>query len=388
MLRNGVSWIRGTVSVVDEVCLSEVFEAGNVVARVNNSGRNSGVGYAVAAMLTPRDREILKDIIHTHIASGKPVSSRAVSKHGTHKLSAASIRNVMADLEELGLLAQPHTSAGRVPTQAAYRLYVESLMQQRALPAHERRYIQENLRGVAAETDRLLSVASHLLSELSHQVGIVLTPKVGDTALKSVEFVPLSDERVLCVVVSSRGFVDHVVIETDDTLPREELVRISNYVTENFAGMTLSAIRDRLLSLMAEERVQVNRLLSRAIELARLAIDGSQERAIFVEGTAVLLAQPELADVERVKRVLDTFADKARLLTMLNRCLNAEGVRVIIGEDSDITSELDFSLVATSYGSGLGSLGIIGPARMEYSRIVSLVHYLGESLGKALAPSE
>ncbi len=341
-----------------------------------------------SAKLTPRDREILKDVILTYMLSAEPVSSRSVAKHGRLDLSAATIRNVMADLEEWGYLVQPHTSAGRVPTRAAYHLFIESMMQTKRLPAKERRYIEENLKGAPADADHLMGVTSHLLSELSHQVGIVVTPVMGDTVLKTVDFVPLSGRRVLCVVVSAAGFVDHKVIEAEEEIPRHELLRIANELTENFAGQTLREIRDRLLRMMAEERAQVDSLLARTIDLAReaLAVDATPE--VLLDGASTLLARPELADVQRVRRMFEAFVDKARLVRMLSQCLKGGGVRVLIGEDSDLTSELDFSLVACPYGVGdqpLGTLGILGPTRMEYQRIIPLVHYLSDALGQALA---
>ena len=346
------------------------------------------VSAADISSLSPRDREILKDIIYTHILSGEPVSSRAVSKHAQHSLSAASIRNIMADLEDAGLLAQPHSSAGRVPTEAAYRFYVESLMQMRRVSTRERSYIEEYLLDLTNDTDHLLSAASHLLSELSDQVGVVLTPAVEEIVLKSIDFVSLGRRRVLCVMVSNTGFLDHLVIDIDNELAREELVRISYYVTCSFSGHRLPEIRDQLLRMMDAERAHVDRWLASAIDLARRAVDSSTEQEVLVEGTTSLLDRPELADVEQVRRMLDTFADKARLVEMLNKCLTGDGVRVFLGDDSDVTSELDFSLVATSYGIGettLGSLGILGPSRMEYPRMVPLVRYLGETVSKALA---
>jgi heat-inducible transcriptional repressor len=192
---------------------------------------------------------------------------------------------------------------------------------------------------------------------------------------------------VLVVIVSESGFVDNKVIDTDKPLPREELVRSSNYLTENFAGLTLRQIRDRLLVAMAEERAKVDELLGSTLELARRSLDFAADREVLVDGTSALLAQPELADVLRVRRLIETFADKARLVEMLNACVRGQGVRVVIGEDSDLTSELDFSLVATRYGVGdreRGTLGIFGPSRMEYQRVIPLVHYLGETLSQML----
>lgn len=342
-------------------------------------------------MLSPRDREILRDIIQTHTISGEPVSSRAVSKHAQHCLSAASIRNVMADLEELGFLLQPHTSAGRIPTAAAYRFYVDSLMHTSYLSAEDRRYISDQLAEAAQDNEALMSAVTHLLSELSQQVGVVLTPNVENTVLKTIDFVPVGGHRVLCVVVSTGGFVDHVLIETDEEIARRDLVRISNSLTDQFAGMELRKIRDRLLDLMVQDQASVDRWLAQSVFLAKRAIAGAQTPEVLVEGATALLAQPELRSLECVRKMLDTFADKARMVKMLNSCLESDGgVRVYLGEDNDVTSELDFSLVATTYGIGdrcLGSLGILGPARMEYPRIVPLVRYLGETLSQALTTS-
>jgi len=342
--------------------------------------------------LDKREREILKDIILTYILCAEPVSSRSVAKQGRHGLSAASIRNIMADLEELGYLRQPHTSAGRVPTGAGYHLFVESLMGSRTVPARVRRYIDEHLRETPADADGLVAMTSHLLSELSQQVGIVLTPAMGETVLRAIDLVPLSGSRVLVVVVAESGFVDNTAVDTETVLPREELIRASNYLTENFCGKTLRQIRDELLVMMAEERAQVDQILGATLTLAKRSLDHVAdhvaEHGLLVDGTSVVLGHPELSDVGRVRQLIETFADKARLVQMLTACVQGEGVRVVIGEDSDLTSQLDFSLVATRYGVGgrsLGTLGIFGPSRMEYQRVIPLVHYLGKALSDVLA---
>ncbi len=335
--------------------------------------------------LSARDREILKKVVASYVLSAEPVSSRTVAKQGELGLSAATIRNVMADLEEWGYLVQPHTSAGRVPTRSAYRMFVDSLMEARPVPVRQRRYIEGQLG--PGDPEQIMSSASHLLSELSHQVGLVVTPSIAETILASVEFVPLSGRKVLCVLVSTSGFTETKVIEVAEVVPREDLVRISNYLSENFSGSSIREARDRLLRMLAEERAQMDRQLALAIELARHALDIHAGPGVLVDGTSEVLAQPELADIGRVRRMFDTFADKARLVSILSRCLQGGGVRVWIGADSDLTSELDFSLVATTYGVGerpLGTLGVLGPSRMEYERVIPLVDYLGEALSRAL----
>lgn len=352
------------------------------------SGR-APVGTAAREALPDRAREILRDIIHTHIATGEPVSSRILAKHAQHHLSAATIRNVMADLEDQGLLRQPHTSAGRVPTEDAYRLYIESLMQTRQVSASERRYIDDQL-DIAGAADELVSIASHLLSELTSQVGVVLTPSSEDIVLRSADFVPIGGQRVLCVLVSQSGFVDNTVIDAGAEIDRGDLVRFSNFLTDHYAGRTVREIRDELLHTMAEERRHLDAWLRHAMAFAQQALaDQAAPRDVLVEGASSLLGRPEFSDLERVRRMLDTFADKARLANVLSLCLEAgDGVRVYLGEDSEVTSELEFSVVAAPYGAdgtALGSLGVIGPARMEYPRVVPLVRYLGQTLTRALA---
>ncbi len=261
-----------------------------------------------AIELTPRDREILRDVVQTFILVGEPVSSRAVAKHMQHGVSAATIRNVMADLEEWGYLEQPHTSAGRVPSSAGYHLYIEALMEKGSLSEDDRRRIDGDLRGGEAEPGRLVALTSQLLSRLSGQIGILVTPAIGDTVLRTVDFVPLSGRRVLCVVVSEAGFVENKLLEVEEELSREELIRISNYLTENFRGKTLRTIRERLLAAMSDERTQVDELLGRAISLAQRSLESPQGPEVLVEGTARLLARPELENVARVRLLLDTFS--------------------------------------------------------------------------------
>ncbi len=337
--------------------------------------------------LTERDQEILRDVIHTYVVTAEPVSSRTVAKHD-HRLSAASIRNIMADLDEAGYLCQPHTSAGRVPTPQGYHLFIDSLMTAEKLSADERQLIEDEL-GTVGDAEQLTASASALLSRLSQRVGMVLTPAMGSVELKAIEFLPLSDSRVLCVTVSGSGFVDNKVVEVEEELTREELQRISNYLNKNFSGFTIAQIRTRILELMTTEREEMDALLGKAIQLANKGLaDDDSEPHLVLDGTETLLDQPELYDLTRVRQLFDTFSDKARLLRLLGQCLQGEGVRVWIGDESDLTSELDFSLIVRDYGVGnqkIGTLAVFGPARTRYSRMIPLVDYLGDRLSAALA---
>ncbi len=340
--------------------------------------------------LSVRDREILKGVVRSFILSGEPISSRTVAKQAHLGVSAATIRNTMADLEELGYLEQPHSSAGRIPSRAGFHLYIDTLMEAHDLPDQERQRIAEELGGQCADASQLVGTTTQLLSRLSGQIGIVVTPAFGDAVLEAVDFVPLSGRRVLCVVASRAGFIEHRLIESEEELSREELIRVSNYLTENFRGQTLRAIRDRLLTLMGEERAQVDQLLGRVIHLTSQGLAAGHGRELVVEGTSSLLARRELSDVERVRRLLDTFSERQRLVELLSRCVDGSGVRVVIGDDSDVTSDLGLTLVARAYGTDsatVGTLGILGPAGMPYERIIPLVDYLGDALSSALEQS-
>lgn len=334
-----------------------------------------------------RDREVLRDVVETFIDSGEPVSSRSIARLARLGLSAATIRNTMADLEERGLLSQPHTSAGRVPTAAGYHYYIDSLMPTRAVPDQQQRYIRANLRQVISDVEDLMGVVTHLLTEMSHQIGIVRAPAIGENTLRAFHFVKLSGSRVLCVLESTGGLVEHRIIEAPNPVSQEELVRISNYLTESFSGLSLREIRDRLLSLMARDRAQLDELFAGAIQLAQQALGSQDEPELLFEGTEAVLIQPELSDILRVRLLLETFTDKAKLVRMLDQLITGSGTRVVIGEDSDLTSELGFSLVATTFGVGekpLGTLGIFGPSRMEYERVLPLVEFLGRTVSEAL----
>ena len=340
--------------------------------------------------LSARDREILRDVVRSYILSGEPVSSRAVAKTAQLGVSAATIRNAMADLEEAGYLEQPHASAGRVPSTSGIHFYIDTLMAAEDLPAEEQRRIRGELGDASVGGKRLVETTTHLLSRLTGQIGVVVTPAFGDTVLEAVDFVPLSAGRVLCVIVSQAGFVEHKLVESDEPVSREELVRLSNFLTENYRGQTLRSIRERLLARMREERAEVDQLLGRAIVLATRGLASDAAPDLSFEGTSALLARRELSDVDRVRRLLDTFSERQRLVELLSQCLDGHGVRVVIGDESDVTSDLGLTLVARSYGAenaARGTLGVLGPARMPYERVIPLVDFLGEALSTALEQS-
>jgi heat-inducible transcriptional repressor len=339
--------------------------------------------------LDAREREILKSVIQTHVLTGEPVGSRTVSTGTKLDLSPASIRNIMADLEERGLLVQPHPSAGRVPTDAAYRFYVDQLMGPAKMPRLEAQAIDEALLRSRGEIPELLGEASRQLSRFSHHVGVALAPEFRRVIVEHLEFVRLEGARVVVILVDRSGVVHNRILDVTEPLEQEELDRIGRYLSEQFAGYTLPHMRETLLKRMAEETAQCDRLLAKSLNLGRQAVEaGDAGTDLFVEGASNLLSAPEFADVERMRALFRTLEEKSRLVGLLGRVLEGEGVQVVIGRENPLADLANCSLVASTYGSGnrvMGTIGIVGPTRMEYARAVALVDYLARVLTRLLS---
>jgi heat-inducible transcriptional repressor len=341
--------------------------------------------------LDPRSRTILKEIIRVHVDTGRPVSSRTLFKSNRFRLSPASIRNIMADLTDSGFLTQPHTSAGRVPTDRAYRLYIDELMRQRKVAVDVREQVDSDLTSAGADVPRLFQAASRLLSRLSGEVGFVVAPDALHTVVDSLRFLPVAPGKILVVQISGPEVLSRVV-ETEIEYSARELDEMSDLVTREFCGRTLYEVRRRLVEAMAEEKAAYDRMLSRTIALGRKALEGGSEAdQIYVDGTAHLLDKPEFADVDSLKRVFQAFEEKARLLDLMTRYLDSKRTCVVLGSEEAVTSDPRLSAVLTSYGSGdilSGTLGVIGPARREYPRVIPVVELLGRALSERLERRE
>ncbi|TDI13898.1 MAG: heat-inducible transcription repressor HrcA [Acidobacteria bacterium] len=339
--------------------------------------------------LDQRSRQVLHCIIEQYISSGEPVGSRTVAKSHPEGVSAATIRNIMADLEEMGLLMQPHTSAGRVPTEWAYRSYVDGLAAKQDLTSSDRRQVQDVLRDLHGDIDQVLQQVSRCLSQLSHQVGVVLRPTVERSQLKHIEFVALEGRRVLSILVSRSGNISHRIFLLDEELKQADLDGVGRYFTEEFCGCTLVEIRGRLLKLMAEEKALYDKLLTRVLEVGRRTFeeDPGEPDAVLMGGTFRLLGQPEFSDADRMRTLFSAFEEKGRLVKILNRCLDDDGVTVIIGSEHADPAMQDTSLVASPYhyqGRVLGTLGIIGPTRMEYARNMAMVEHIARLVSETI----
>lgn len=338
--------------------------------------------------LDARAREVLRQIIAIHILTGEPVGSRTVAKISREGLSSASIRNVMADLEEMGYLSHPHISAGRVPTDQGYRCYVDALVPARRVAAADKALIDRSLSGIGGELGEAMEVIPKLLSMLTSQIGCFVSPPIGDAVLKHIEFVKLHDRRILAVFVDRTGVVSHRILEAEEDYSQGELDRAGRYLTAEFEGQTLRQIRARLLALMAEEKAAFDRLLKNAITLGHSYLEAeADQRKVILEGTANILKYPELSNASTMRRLFETFEEKHRLVTLIDRCLNEPGVRVVIGREADDPALDSLSFVVSQYrlpGQVLGSLGVVGPTRMEYERAMALVGYVSHALSNLL----
>jgi len=338
--------------------------------------------------LDTRAREVLREIIMQHVATGEAVSSRSLAKCGRFPLSPASLRNVMADLEDLGYLQHPHTSSGRIPTDRGYRFFIDNLMRTRTLSQREREMIDVQV-SHANEIDEVLHLASRVLSKLSDQVGVIFMPTLLQFTVRSMDFVSVADSKIMCILVGQNGVVVNKIIETSQPFTRDELQKISRYITVEFSGMTLDVIRRRLIRMTEEERAHHDIMMRKTISLGIEAVNDVSplEHELYVEGAASILSKPEFSDAISLRKTFLALQEKEKLVEILNSCLSEEGLQVLIGSESNFTQVYNFSIVARRYGTQaapLGMVGIIGPMRMEYARMAPLVDYLGLALSRKI----
>ena len=342
-----------------------------------------------ARALDDRPREILKLIVRSYVNSGDPVGSRTLAKVMEWRLSPATIRNIMSDLEEEGYLAQPHTSAGRIPSEKGYRFYVDNLADSGKVSKSDERYINRVLSESETPED-IMSRASFILSTISRNVGLVIAPPMAATILKHIEFVELGDGKILVVFVSKTGLLQRKLIRVAERYTQEELDKAGRYLVEKFSGKTLTEIRNELVRLMQFERTLFDRMLALLRTWGETLCEEAGPDSIYLQGTSNILNQPEFADVERMRMLFQMFEEKGRLVKILNECISnnpPEGVRISIGSELGVPNMRDFTLITSSYASNdrtTGFLGIIGPTRMEYERGISIVSYLGRLIGEMI----
>ncbi len=339
--------------------------------------------------LAQRSQQVLKTLIEHYINDGQPVGSKVLSEAGSLSLSSASIRNVMSDLEALGYVRSPHTSAGRIPTVRGYRFFVDSLITIQPVDGTALQQLQYSLNANLSR-DKLIEVASRMLSDVSHQAGLVTLPRSDEETLRQVEFLPLSEGRVLVVLVVGKKEVQNRIIQPERELCENELKQAANFINAHYAGRPLSQVHNALLQEMQKDKDNLSRLMQSTIDLASRAFGKSAEKGYLLAGESHLLDAGASADMERLRSLFEAFEQKKDILDLMERCMDAEGTQVYIGEESGFDVLDDYSVITTPYqlsGSKVGVLGVIGPTRMAYERVIPLVDITAKLLGAALEKS-
>jgi heat-inducible transcriptional repressor len=332
-----------------------------------------------------RAKKILHAVVSEYLATGEAVGSQTVTRRYGIDVSAATVRNVMGDLEEIGLLKHTHTSAGRIPTERGLRYYVDTLLRVRSLTTGEKDDIRERFGNAPADVPEVMQRTSRILRELSHLTVVVQAPRPDSDVVQHLEFVRLREEQLLAVVATSTGQIQNKLVPIEFALPAGDLERINNYLNSLVSGLTLDQIRARLIQEIESDRAAHDELAARALQLATAAVPVDPLPEVLVDGQSNLLAGK--ADVERAKVLLRTLEEKDLLVRLLERTLNAPGICVFIGADANLADLTDVSVVASPYGAEgrpLGTIGVIGPARMNYSRVIPLVDFTAEMIGEAL----
>ncbi len=344
-----------------------------------------------------RGQMILSAIVSEHLLSGEPVGSKRLSQKfaSASGLSSATIRNVMGELESLGFLEQPHTSAGRVPTDEGYRFYVDNLLGILSLSDSDLKFINNELGLDVLQSektpDKLLERTSQLLSALSNNIGIVVSPSLAHDRLQHIEFVRLSDKRVLVVLVAAPNIVHNKIIRLADAISQEELDRTGRYLNREFANRSLLAIRSEILTLMHEEKSLFDELLKTAMILTSQSIDSDDDLhgEVYVDGASNILSKSDFDDMDKLRELLRTIEEKSRLVRILSECVSDNSslndhVRVLIGSENSADTLQDCTLIIAPYrldgDSAIGTLSVIGPTRIEYARMISVVSYLARKL--------
>lgn len=336
--------------------------------------------------LGERGRQVLQAVIFEYILTAEPVGSRQLAKKYALGLSPATIRNTMSDLEEIGYLAQPHTSAGRVPTDKAYRFYVDSLAGSGPIARPDALRLQRQVAAMRSDLDDLLESTSAQLSALSHYAAVILAPPLRQTRLERVDLIPVEGDRALFVLATETGWGTSRILALGESVSASELREVARLLTERYGGLTFQEIRTQLTDTAVP--VDADRILRLAVGFARKAFASLWDRNLYIGGAMNILDQPEFGDIGAMKAVLRAFEEKRQLIELLTaRATGTDGVQVVIGRENPYQEMQETSLVAASYKYGnrvLGVLGVVGPRRMPYAKIVPLVEYTARLISRRL----
>lgn len=345
-----------------------------------------------APSLNDRAQRLLKTLVECYIRDGQPVGSKTLVEKAALPVSAATVRNIMAELEDRGYVASPHTSAGRVPTEAGYRVFVDNLVT--FSPLEQRQLAQLTGELSADKTaPELVEAASRLLSDLSRMTGMVVVPRRRVGVLRQVEFLPLSGHRVLVILVLNQREVQNQIIDTDREYSEVELRQAANFINQHFGGLDIDGMRQRIVELMRADKERMDVLMQEALDMAGKALDGNQAAPdVRLAGESNLIAGlAGEGGIDRMRELFDAFQRKRDILDLMDRCNSAGGVKIFIGSESGYHAFADCSIITAPYGKGgdaLGMLAVVGPTRMAYERVVPLVDITARLLGAALNPRE
>lgn len=337
-------------------------------------------------MLDERARILFKTLVERYICEGQPVGSRALSRCSGLELSPATIRNVMADLEEAGFVASPHTSAGRVPTARGYRLFVDTLLTVQPMDARQQAAIQGSFGLI--QPQQLIGQASQLLSGLTHFAGIVMAPRRSSTRIRQIEFLHLSEKRILLIIITTNGDVQNRILHTEKTYSPAELVEAANYLNQHGAGLELDQIRLQLDDELAALRTDLKSLMQAALDAGDQALSDEANRYILSGERNLLDVEDLSSNMQRLRQLFDLFEQRASLMRLLDLSQRADGVQIYIGHESGLESLGDCSVVTAPYevnGEVVGSVGVIGPTRMAYERVIPIVDVTARLLSNALS---
>jgi len=337
-------------------------------------------------MLNERAQILLKTLVERYIHDGQPVGSRSLSKFSGLDLSPATIRNVMADLEEMGLVMSPHTSAGRVPTPKGYRLFVDQLLVIKSLRDDELHHLEHQLH--PDNPSRLVNAASQLLSELTRFAGVVVTPKRTGAVFRYIEFMALSEKRILLIIVTPDGDVQNRIIVTDTPYSQSDLIEAGNFINRHYAGCTLDEIRSRIQTELKQLRLSMTQLMNAAIEAGGDAVKESSEVIVLAGERRLLDSLDASESLTSLKELFELFERKTKLLQLLELSRNAHGVKIFIGGEADMSSFDELSMITAPYetdGSVVGTVGVIGPKRMAYERVIPIVDITAKLLSSSLS---
>jgi len=337
--------------------------------------------------LSERAQYLFKCLVERYVTDGQPVGSRTLARDAQLDLSPATIRNVMADLEDLGLIASPHTSAGRVPTVKGYRFFVDSLLTVQSPPREDLARLVGHLEE-EADVEKLLQKTSAILSDITKLAGVVMVPTATSRALRQVEFLPLNDNRVLAIIILNSREVENRIIYTDRQYTESELTQAANYLNSAFAGLDISEVRTKLLAEMSAARAEMNDIMQTVIEVTGKAfVENHKDKDYVISGETNLMDFDELSNVTTLRQLFEAFNQKRSILHLLDQALVGKGVQIFIGEESGYEVLDDCSVVTSPYESDgriLGVLGVIGPTRMAYDRVIPVVDLTAKMLGSAL----